>query len=99
MKLAYKEIGIKVVYIVRNCKLLRIKDLYRLGWSNNMKIGVIADIHNNVVALEAILDVFKKNGCSEILCCGDIIGIGPYPEETVQYSDFELIKHIFYGVK
>lgn len=49
-----------------------------------MKIGVIADIHNNVVALEAILDVFKKNGCSEILCCGDIIGIGPYPEETVQ---------------
>lgn len=41
-----------------------------------MKIGIITDIHNNVVALEAILDVFKKNGCSEILCCGDIIGIG-----------------------
>lgn len=49
-----------------------------------MKIGVITDIHNNVVALEAILNVFKKNGCNEILCCGDIIGIGPYPEETVQ---------------
>lgn len=49
-----------------------------------MKIGIITDIHNNVVALEAILDVFEKNGCNEILCCGDLIGIGPYPEETVQ---------------
>ncbi|MHC1681868.1 MAG: metallophosphoesterase [Clostridiaceae bacterium] len=49
-----------------------------------MKIGVITDIHNNVVALEAMLSVFEKKGCNEILCCGDIIGIGPYPEETVQ---------------
>lgn len=49
-----------------------------------MKIAIIADIHNNVVALEAILNEFKKNDCNEILCCGDIIGIGPYPEETVQ---------------
>lgn len=49
-----------------------------------MKIGVITDIHNNVVALEAMLNIFEKNGCNEILCCGDIIGIGPYPEETVQ---------------
>lgn len=23
--------------------------------------------------------------CDKIICCGDIIGIGPYPEETVQY--------------
>ena len=23
-------------------------------------------------------------GCDRIICCGDIIGIGPYPEETVQ---------------
>lgn len=49
-----------------------------------MKIGVITDIHNNVVALEAMLNVFEKNGCTEMLCCGDIIGIGPYPEETVK---------------
>lgn len=49
-----------------------------------MKIGVITDIHNNALALDAMLSEFKKNGCNEILCCGDIIGIGPYPEETVQ---------------
>ena len=49
-----------------------------------MKIGVITDIHNNVIALNSILQLFEEKGCDEILCCGDIIGIGPFPEETVQ---------------
>jgi len=49
-----------------------------------MKIGIITDIHNNVVALNAILQLFEEKGCCEILCCGDIIGIGAFPEETVQ---------------
>lgn len=48
-----------------------------------MKIGVITDIHNNLPALETALRFFEQEGCEEILCCGDIIGIGPYPEETV----------------
>ena len=49
-----------------------------------MKIGIITDVHNNVVALNAILQLFEEKGCDEILCCGDIIGIGAFPEETVQ---------------
>ncbi|MFR8010213.1 MAG: metallophosphoesterase family protein [Clostridia bacterium] len=49
-----------------------------------MKLGIVADIHNNVVALYAVLKVFDNLGCEKILCAGDIIGIGPYPEETVQ---------------
>jgi putative phosphoesterase len=49
-----------------------------------MKIGVISDVHNNVVALNGVLDKFHMEGCEQIICCGDIIGIGPYPEETVQ---------------
>ena len=48
-----------------------------------MKIGIITDIHNNVVALEAVLEKFKAEKCDGVICCGDIIGIGPYPEETV----------------
>ena len=50
-----------------------------------MKIGVISDIHNNVVALDSILDKFNEENCKKIIYCGDIIGIGPYPEETVQH--------------
>ncbi len=48
-----------------------------------MKIGIIADIHSNLPALEAVLGILGREGCDEIICCGDIIGIGPYPEETV----------------
>lgn len=51
-----------------------------------MKYGIITDIHNNVLALRAVLKRFDQMGCDRIICCGDIIGIGPYPEETVQES-------------
>ena len=49
-----------------------------------MKFGVITDIHNNVIALRAVLDRLYQMHCDRIICCGDIIGIGPYPEETVR---------------
>lgn len=49
-----------------------------------MKYGIITDIHNNVIALRAVLKRLGQMGCDRIICCGDIIGIGPYPEETVQ---------------
>lgn len=48
-----------------------------------MKIGIITDIHNNLIALERVLEKIE-NSCDCIICSGDIIGIGPYPEETVQ---------------
>lgn len=48
-----------------------------------MKIGILTDIHNNAVALKAMLSELERRGCEQYICCGDIIGIGPYPEETV----------------
>ena len=47
-----------------------------------MNLGVITDIHNNLPALEAVLA--RIQDCDGIICCGDIIGIGPHPEEVVQ---------------
>ena len=49
-----------------------------------MKIGVISDIHGNIMALKTVLEEFKKRNVEKIICCGDIIGIGPHPEETVK---------------
>ena len=49
-----------------------------------MKIGIFADVHNNAVALEAALRALEDEGCEVLACAGDIIGIGPWPEETVQ---------------
>lgn len=48
-----------------------------------MKIGILTDIHNNAAALKVALDELESQGCERYICCGDIIGIGPYPEETV----------------
>ena len=54
-----------------------------------MEIGIITDIHSNINALNIVLNKFKKIEVDKIICCGDIIGIGPNPEETVQ----ELMKN------
>ena len=53
-----------------------------------MKLGIITDVHSNINALNAVLEEFDKIQVDSVICCGDIIGIGPNPEETVQ----ELIK-------
>ena len=49
-----------------------------------MKIGIITDIHSNSQALDAVLKEFDRIKVGKIICCGDIIGIGPNPEETMQ---------------
>ncbi len=49
-----------------------------------MKMGIITAVHSNVIALETIIKKFNKEKCDKIICCGDLIGIGPYPEQTLQ---------------
>lgn len=49
-----------------------------------MKLGIITDIHSNIIALNEVLKKFEKIKIDKIICCGDIIGIGPNPEEVVQ---------------
>ena len=51
----------------------------------SVRFGIITDIHNNVTALEAVISKLKQMDCDRIICCGDIIGIGPCPEETVRF--------------
>ncbi len=49
-----------------------------------MKLGIITDVHCNIAALNAVLEIFEKENVDKIINCGDIIGIGPYSEEAVQ---------------
>ena len=53
-----------------------------------MKFALIADIHSNHVALEAVLKDIKKKEIGKIYCLGDLIGYGPYPDKV-----FPLIKN------
>jgi len=47
-----------------------------------MKLGILADIHSNLEALNATLSALK--GVSNYICPGDIVGYGPNPNECVE---------------
>ena len=49
-----------------------------------MLIGVISDVHANVVALEAVLQVLKDKKVNTIICLGDLVGYGPSPNEAIE---------------
>lgn len=49
-----------------------------------MLVGVISDVHANVVALEAVLAALKSKGVDNIVCLGDVVGYGPSPNETIE---------------
>lgn len=55
-----------------------------------MKVGVISDIHSNVVAFKACMNRLEKEGCDEYLFLGDYISDTPYARETLDYL-YELI--------
>ncbi len=48
-----------------------------------MRVAVISDIHANLPALEKVLTVIDQIGVDRILCLGDIVGYGAFPNECV----------------
>lgn len=48
------------------------------------KIGVIADPHSNLQALEAVLEDMPK--VDKIICAGDLVGYGAQPNEVVEIA-------------
>lgn len=49
-----------------------------------MIVGLISDVHANVLALEAALGELKRRGAQSIICLGDLVGYGPSPNETLE---------------
>jgi predicted phosphodiesterase len=47
-------------------------------------VGVITDVHADVHALEDALTRLERLGCGVIVCAGDLIDYGLFPEETIQ---------------
>lgn len=43
--------------------------------------GVVADVHGNLEALQAVLALFARRGVDQLLCLGDIVGFNADPDE------------------
>ena len=50
-----------------------------------MKIGVISDIHSNIIAFKECVKYLEKEGCDEYLFLGDYVSDTPYARETLDY--------------
>lgn len=47
-----------------------------------MKVGLISDVHSNLIALETVLDDMPD--VDELICLGDTIGYNPWPAKCVE---------------
>ncbi len=48
-----------------------------------MRVALLADVHANLHALEAVLAAARKEECQALWLAGDWVGYGAFPEETV----------------
>jgi len=49
-----------------------------------MRVALIADIHGNLAALEAVLTAIAGERPDQIVCLGDVAATGPQPVETLR---------------
>jgi diadenosine tetraphosphatase ApaH/serine/threonine PP2A family protein phosphatase len=50
-----------------------------------MRVAILADIHANLAAFQAVLkDIEAKGGADEFWCLGDVVGYGPDPAECLK---------------
>jgi len=58
-----------------------------------MEIGVISDVHGNIVALDAVLEDMPD--VDKLVCAGDVVGYNPWPGEcldTIRDADVTTIE-------
>ncbi|MBN1467013.1 metallophosphoesterase family protein [candidate division KSB1 bacterium] len=49
-----------------------------------MKYAIISDIHGNLAALQQVIERIDELHCDRIVCLGDIVGYGPFPNECCE---------------
>ncbi|WP_165219736.1 metallophosphoesterase family protein [Aquisphaera insulae] len=50
-----------------------------------MKLGILSDIHGDFSALELAWAHLITMGVDRILCAGDVVGYGPFPDRVVDF--------------
>ncbi len=59
------------------------------------RVAVITDIHANLPALEATLEVVGELGVDGVWCGGDLVGYGPHPNEVCALVEQRAIPTIY----
>ena len=49
-----------------------------------MRLAVLADVHDNLLALEAVVEDAMRNAADGFIAAGDYLMRGPFPQESVQ---------------
>ena len=49
-----------------------------------MRIGLIADIHGNLFALDSVLAALTRMNIDELICLGDVSALGPQPGDVLE---------------
>src|SRR5215468_4319962 len=50
-----------------------------------MQIALLADVHGNLEALDAVLRALDRTAPqAKLVCAGDVVGYGPNPEECLE---------------
>lgn len=50
-----------------------------------MKLGLISDVHGDPLSLELVWAHLTVLGADRIVCAGDVVGYGPYPDRAVAF--------------
>jgi predicted phosphodiesterase len=53
------------------------------GGSAVQKTAILADIHGNLTALDAVLAAIDAEGIERVICLGDVATLGPQPHGVV----------------
>lgn len=61
-----------------------------------MRYAMVADIHANLQAWNAVLLDIRSDGVDSIICLGDIVGYGPNPAEVLE-SVHANVEHVVLG--
>ena len=50
-----------------------------------MRIALIADTHGNFISLHTVLADIAAAGIEQVVCLGDVAGLGPHPREVIAW--------------
>ncbi len=57
---------------------------YRDDAAMSLTVALVADIHGNLAAFDAVLDALKAEPSDQIVCLGDVAATGPQPREVLR---------------